>query len=254
MNFARCSRTAFVVSFVVFGLASASESGTASMIHERIARLESAWTPGSGEEETSYYQGATKIANDLSSIDEGDANREGLALLRSVLAKSSANKEFREADIAVGSSDLESIQSLTRFLLNHDAVPAALQSDKAVTLAAVLGVIRGEVKPNYVEKRVYENVMPPVGEGILIAGMDPDSIADPAAREKYKIAIRENERINLENRRQSMLQILEREFATPVVAYLVRIVARGGDDPEKVRAAISRARLTPQELRQILNP
>ena len=83
------------------------------------------------------------------------------------------------------------------------------QQLNAGVLSEFLGKVRGEMIPGYMPKKVTANVMPPVDttgrDGPRISGMDPDAIKDPAAREHYIQAIRENSLNNACNTRQSML-------------------------------------------------
>lgn len=225
------------------------------MLRDRVTRLELTWKAGSGRLENDYYVGARSIGNDLVGIDQSIANPVALTLLRNIFAKSSRDFDgMRDADLDVGSSDLEAIWTLARYLVDHDVVPVAIRNDKVMALAMVLGSIRGELQPDYVEKQVYENVMPPDGEGIRIAGMNPESIADAGAREKYKDAIRQNQLNNLSNKRQRALHRMEEELATPIVEYLARIAASGSSGLTAARDSASVARLTQSEKTRVLGP
>lgn len=226
-----------------------------TMLRDKVAWLESEWKAGSGRLQYDYYVGARDIGNDLFGFDQNVGNPVALTLLRNVLAKSSRDSnEIRHSEFDVGSADLEAIRTIARYLLDHDVVPAAIQNDKVAALAIVLGRIRGELQPDYVEKRVYENVMPPEGEGIRIAGMSPESIADAGAREEYREAIRQNQLNSLSNKRQRALGQMEQELAIPIVEYLARIAATGSNGLKVVRDSALVARLTPAERVRILGP
>lgn len=91
----------------------------------------------------------------------------------------------------VGATDLRVMTTLAGFLSAPATVPADLEQQKVRLLATLLGRLRNERVTEYVWQEVYLNVAPPPGVRGT-AGMSPDAIEDPAAREQYKAAGREN--------------------------------------------------------------
>ena len=75
------------------------------------------------------------------------------------------------------------------------------------TMMTVQGARDLTYDPNAPENAVYINVMPPLTTNgqVFAAGMDPEAINDPAAREQYKLAIEENKRRNEKSKRELYL-------------------------------------------------
>lgn len=214
-----------------------------------VGQLELQWNAGVGQQEYEYYVGATRIANGLTGRDDPAANAAGTQLLRNVLEKRSPSGT--DADFDVGAADIVATKTIARFLLESDNVSDEQRLEKVPLFANALGKIRGEIVPDYVPKRVVENVAPPQGVPGM-AGMDPAAISDPVAREEYKVAIRENRLNNLTNKRQQKLHEAEGELAEPIVKYLSRVAAADPTGTAVVRKAIEDARLTDAEMAQVL--
>ncbi|MGH8239787.1 MAG: hypothetical protein ACREXP_22635, partial [Steroidobacteraceae bacterium] len=126
--------------------------------------------------------------------------------------------------------------------------------EKIRLLAKLLGQIRQELIPEYVPQRVVMNVRPPAGAGDMrsIAGMNPEAIKDPVARERYKAAIRENSAKAVQNNRQATLRRMETEFARGIVGYLRGAAENPGALRQTVFQSIDQARLTPQERAEVM--
>lgn len=216
-----------------------------------VMQLELQWKAGVGRQEYEYYVGARRIADGLVGHDDPAANAAGMQLLRNVLAKRSESLSRTDADFDVGAADILAVETIARFLLEHDNVSDEQQLGKVPLFANALGKVRREIVPNYVPKRVLENVAPPPGVPGM-AGMDPEAISDPVAREKYRAAIRENELNNLMNKRQQELHEVEAELAIPIVEYLSRVAAADSTGTKVIRQAIVDARLTDAEKAQVL--
>lgn len=228
------------------------QANMSAILAERVAQLEATWKAGAGMQEHDYYTNANRIAGDLVGYEQNAANDAAVDLLRKIRSKRSSSIEASDADFEVGATDLIATQTLTRYLLENDAVSPSKRHAKLRVLAQVLGDVRAEMQPNYVQRQVVANVQPPPGgEGIRIAGMNPKAIADPVAREKYEAAIRENKLANLMNKRQRELRRMDIEFAKPIVEYLGRVVATDATAVGIVHEAITSARLTDAEINKV---
>ena len=74
------------------------------------------------------------------------------------------------------------------------------------TMMIVQGARDLTYDPDAPENAVFMNVMPPLAtNGLFMAGMDPEAIKDPAAREQYKTAIEQNKRRNEKSKRELYL-------------------------------------------------
>lgn len=119
-------------------------------------------------------------------------------------------------------------------LIGEQLVLNIIQSDRDMTLqsqdfarslAAFLGAIRSERIPNFVRLPVSANIAPP-DDVPGFAGMDPNAISDPVAKEKYLEALRSNERNNSTNKRQAHLEQVDRRISRHVLDYVGKVVKK----------------------------
>ncbi len=237
-------------SCAVIGAGQESTSVT-STIAEQVAELELWWYPGIGTQEYEYYVRAGRIARDLFRHEPIAANAVALQLQSNLLAKRADSFEVREADFEVGAADLGAMAEVARYLLAEGNASIGPQHQKIRPFAKLLGIVRAEIVPDYIPKRVVSNVASPAGVPGM-AGMDPEAIADPVAREKYKAAIRENQLNNLMNKRQQTLHEMETEFARRIVEYMSRAAAADSASGNIVRQSIIDARLTDTEKAEVM--
>lgn len=225
----------------------------ADAIAAQVAELERSWQPGLGSQEREYYVRAGQIAAELFRHDPAAASAAAVELLGNLLAKRSHSRELPEADFEVGETDLLAMDKVARYLLAEGNAPVGAQEPKMRQLAKLLGLVRGEIVPDYVPKRVSRNVSPPSGgEGVRFSGMAPEAIADPVAREQYKTAIRENQLNNLTNKRQRVLHEMEQEFSRPIVEQMSRVASTGKVADHVVRQSIVDAQLTDTEKNEVI--
>jgi hypothetical protein len=196
----------------VTGFAQDPASGPASFA-QKISSLERTWTEGGNPE---YFDKAGNVANELIAL-EGDHAAEAAQLLDVLLRKS-------VDPLKVESVDLSAKANAARAILRAQGQPTSgVRQTEVKALARFLGSVRGELIPNFVPKAVTFNVRPPVeGAGPRVAGMDPNAIADPVAREKYKTALLENRRNSVQNSRQIVLRDLQADFSQPIVERMQR--------------------------------
>lgn len=180
---------------------------------QKLSSLERTWTEGGNPE---YFSKAANVANELGAL-EGDHATEAAQLLDVLLRKS-------VDPLKVGSVDLSAKANAARAILRANGQPTSgARKEEVKALAGFLGGVRRELIPNFIPKPAKPNVKPPVeGAGPRIAGMDPNAIKDPVAREKYKAAILENRRNGVLNSRQIMLQDLQADFSQPIVDRMKR--------------------------------
>lgn len=261
----KLTQSACVMVATAFGLAAycsavigtgQGSTSVSSTLDKEVTQLELTWTPGVGIREHEYYARAGKFADGLSIHEQVIANAAAVKLLSNLLSKKTESFETREADFDVGAADLVAMEKLARFLLGNDNVLIKQRREKLTLLAKLLGRVRAEIVPDYVAKRVVANVGPPAGVPGM-AGMNPEAIADPVAREKYKAAILKNQLNNLMNERQGQLHYMETQFAKPIVEYISRVAASDRAARDIVHQAVLDARLTPlenTEVAQALKP
>lgn len=223
-------------------LASSNTLGDGNGLARRVADLELTWRDGSGDRQYEYYVAASVIARDLFRYEQADANSAALVLLDNLMAKRGEPRpEVSDSDFEVGAADLIAIGDVARYLLAPGNAASGPQEPKVRPFSRVLGLVRSEILPGYTPKPATMNVPPPAGKGgMTFTGMDPNAIADPVAREKYKAEIRQNRLNNLSNKRQRQrqLQRMETEFAKPVVAYLSRVALLKPDARNLIREAV----------------
>jgi hypothetical protein len=201
-------------------------AATGEPLREEIAQLERSWSASSGAQQYRYFVEANSIASGLFEQDRDEADAGALLLLRNLFAKNTRSVE-------VGAADLVAESKVGRFILANRARTSELRLQQSETLAELLKRIRGEFLADYVPKEVYMNVAPPSGDGPSIAGMSPEAIADPVARDRYRDAILQNQSDNLTNARQAELLSMDREFSKPILDH-IRRQAVAGEIAEKV--------------------
>jgi len=207
----------------------AGPSGSSLAI--QIEELERSWTMQSGAGQYRYFAEAISIASVLSAKERGEAEVGALQLLSNLLSK-------RATSVEVGAADLVAQSRVARFVLAHLANTPELRRVQAQSLAELLKRVRRELQADYVPKQVYMNVAPPAGQGPRIAGMSPDAIADPSAREKYEEAILQNQLDNLTNTRQAELQRMNEELGKEILGQLRQRAAAGELNVELIEALL----------------
>ncbi len=204
---------------------------------QQVLHLEQLWKAG---RKNQYYQEAAKMANDILAGSATAKNNEAaVQLLESLLAKAAISSKATV-------EDLFGMQKVSSYLVSNANLSTDDRRANAPLLCKYLGEIRNEIVPNYQPQRVTENVAPPPGIA-GVAGMDPDAIADPVAREKYKEAIRKNREANLMNTRQWVLEGIQRKMSAPIVAYVIEALGTPGTPPALINECIKNARLTDAE-------
>lgn len=250
----------FLSATVALGLASYScvSSGATSestsvpiTLDEQLTQLDRAWRAGEGKREYEYYVRAGSFAEGLVAEDPVAANAAAAKVLNSILAKKAGSTDAREADFEVGAADLFAMAKLSRFLLGNEGASMEQRLQNVQLLARVLGRVRTEIVRDYVPKDVFMNVMPPAGVRGM-AGMRPEAISDPVAREKYKAAILQNRLNNLMNKRQERLHEMDQSLAEPIVGYMGRVAATDDTAHGIVLQAIIAARLTAKERADVM--
>lgn len=116
-------------------------------------------------------------------------------------------------------------QQLVLNTIQSDTEMTLQSQDFARSIASFLGAIRSERIQNFVELPVSANVAPP-GGAPGFAGMDPNAISDPGAKEKYLEALSSNSRNNSINRRQSQLAKVDRRISGHVLDYVGKVVKK----------------------------
>ena len=119
----------------------------------------------------------------MSALDPGAATSLSTNILRAVLAKVPKLRGTTAADFEIGSADLAAIRGLAEVLLAQQNVPDAQRRTSMSMLADVLGRVRREAIHAYEHRPVFANVAPPPGVPGM-AGMAPEAISDPVARQR----------------------------------------------------------------------
>lgn len=223
----------------------ASESLTA-----QLEQLERVWHDG---KHSQYFSRADEIIKRLPYEASQEAQPGGLKLLSAMLAKkipSSDDDDWKQA-VNVGSADIRAMTMLGRFLAGNAEISADLEQQKVRLLATLLGRLRGERIPGYVPEKMSLNVRPPAGVRGM-AGMSPDAIEDPVAREQYRAAIRENSLKGLRYKRQRALEESEKIVARPIVEHLSQAAGNDGAVANAVVSSIALARLSESEKEEVL--
>jgi len=122
-----------------------------------------------------------------------------------------------------------------------------LQSQEAArSLTSFLGAIRSERIPNFVALPVSANVAPPDGVPGF-AGMDPNAISDPGAKQKYLEALTSNERNNSINQRQAQLEQVDRFISRHVLNYVGKVVKKWNVPSSEVGQWVASGKLNESE-------
>jgi hypothetical protein len=228
--------------------AEASPSEPTEPLTAQLEQLERMWQDG---EHSQYFIRADEIIKRLPYEPTEEAQPAGLKLLGAMLAKNipSPDDDWKQA-LNVGSADIRTMTMLGRFLAGSAEVSIDLRQQKVRLLATLLGRLRGERIPGYVPERVSLNVrLPPGVRGV--AGMSPDAIEDPVAREQYRAAIRENSLKGLRYKRQRALEDAEKIVARPIVEHLSHAATSDGAVANAVASSWALARLTESEKKEV---
>jgi hypothetical protein len=204
---------------------------------QKLESLERTWTEGGNLE---YFMQANGVVNGLKGLGDDEAVNAAV-LLDTLLRKNVESVE-------VGTADLSAKAGAAREILRVNNQAAAARPADVKALAGFLGAVRRELIPNFVAKPVTMNVRPPAGDGPRMAGMDPNAIADPVAREKYRAAILENSRSSVLNSRQIMLQDLQADFSQPIVDRLKRFAETDAVGLSLVQTWVETAHLSDAEV------
>jgi hypothetical protein len=203
---------------------------------EKFESLERTWTKGGNPE---YFVSAKKVANELKGLG-GDEAASAAVLLDTLLRK---NVE----SVQVGTMDLSAKASAAREILRAEDETASARAADVKALAGFLGAVRRELIADFVARPVVANVSPPIGSGPRMAGMNPNAIADPVAREAYRAAILENSRNAVLNSRQIVLKDLQADLSPPIVDRLKRFANKDAVGLSLVQEWVDAAELTDAE-------
>jgi hypothetical protein len=126
------------------------------------------------------------------------------------------------------------------------AVGESGQKSILLQLARFVGEVRAQVVSNYTNK-VY--LHPPAAEAILQkAGVrHPNSLKDPALKEAYEKAIRENDQNAQTERYQSLLSRIDQTISPRLLQFCERFSANEPSNKEFLTQVASAARLTNEE-------
>ena len=201
------------------------DRGHVLTLDERVAQNETLWKDGKALE---YYQVAIGIGREIEETaapGKTNLNDVAAALLDHLLSKgapaSGVDEQFEV-------EDLSAMELLAGYLSDNQGVSPGQRQTNVRLLSRCLGRIRKEIVPNFAPKRVTENVDPPRGTpGPAFSGMNPEAIADPVARTKYKEAIRQNRLNSVENTRQTFLRRTDRIVKQPIINYMVETFNSG---------------------------
>lgn len=215
-----------------------AQVANAMSFDQELAALEGSWSEGGNVE---YFAKAADLADGLTK--QGATQTASAAKLLDVLVRK------RVESIEVGTADLSTKTKVVRQMLREDGAgrSTGVRAEDAKSLAMLLGAVREEIVPNFSAKRVTMNVRPPAGSGPSVSGMNPDAIADPVARERYKAAILENRRNNVLNSRQRMLREMQTDFAQPIVDLMRQFANQDSVGLSLVQEWVGIARLTSAE-------
>jgi hypothetical protein len=203
---------------------------------EKLQALERTWTEGGNSE---YFVSAKKVANELKGLG-GDEAASAAVLLDTLLRKNVQSVE-------VGTTDLAAKASAAREILRAEDESASARETDVKALAGFLGAIRRELIADFVARPVVANVSPPMGDGPRMAGMNPNAIADPVAREAYRAAILENSRNSVLNSRQIVLHDLQEDFSQPIVDRMKQFAKSDASALSLVQEWVQTADLTNSE-------
>ncbi len=116
----------------------------------------------------------------------------------------------------------ESLMNIDGFVKRADPETwQKIRSQNATMILAFLKSINELIIPNFKPKEVSINVAPASDSGPIMAGMNPDAIANPSKRKIYEDSIRLNrERIQV-NKEQFYLNRLLERYTPKVETYLI---------------------------------
>jgi hypothetical protein len=200
---------------------------------EKLQFLERTWTEGGNPE---YFVSAKKVANELKGLG-GDEAASAAVLLDTLLRKNVESVE-------VGTTDLAAKASAAREILRAQDETASARETDVKALTGFLGAVRRELIPDFVARPVVANVSPPIGAGPRMAGMNPNAIADPVAREAYRAAILENSRNSVLNSRQVVLHDLQEDLSRPIVDRMKQFAKSDASALSLVQEWVQMANLT----------
>lgn len=221
-----------------------AQMARAKSFDQELVALESSWSEGGN---VAYFARAAELADGLAT--QAGAQTDSAGKLLEVLVRRKVES------VEVGTADLSAKAKLARQMLREDDVGKSIgaRAEEVKPLAMLLGAVREEVLPNFSAKRVTMNVRPPRGSGPGVSGMDPDAIADPVARERYKAAILENRRNAMLNSRQRLLRDMEADFAPPIVDLMRQFANQDSVGLSLVQEWVRTARLTGVERSIVLS-
>lgn len=186
-----------------------------STLDKQLLQAEYLWKAGKIRE---YYSKTTDIAEEImAKPTSNNLNTVTTKLFDNVISK---ENKVGEVNLEVGLEDLLVTQKLASYLISNTDISIEERRINAKLLCRYLGTIRKEILPNYKPTLVMANVLPPPGTPCAIAGMSPESIADPALKAQYEASIRENRINNLMNSRQAKLRSIEWEITEQIMYYI----------------------------------
>ena len=142
----------------------------------------------------------------LQGISEATKSHENLnSILIDAVSRFAQSSEIQnDDDIAILLVNQEkAIEILFNAVTRKEGFVDKIQA--MAVIAEYLNNIRKKIIPDFQRYEVTLNVMPPrvnANSGLLVSGMDPKAITDPATRKAYEKAIAENSRRNRINKEQ----------------------------------------------------
>ena len=233
----------FVSTFCCCTSCLANEGEVKPRVGRQLVELEEMWAVGKTDE---YCRHAANLAKDIVA-GKRDAESVGAAatLLEGLLAKESTVKD---SEVGV----LAATEGLAFYIAKSDKEITPDRQKLVPLLARYLGHVRNERVPDFRPLHVVANVSPPAGVPGF-AGMNPDAISDPVAKSNYLKAIQENRQNNLTNRRQALLERVERRTSRPIMEYMVSTIRNGGVPTALVAEWVNSARLNEKEREEVQN-
>lgn len=237
MGFGLCFRMATVLALSSATSANGDEVGTAF-----LARFNYLWNLECKEE---YYTKALAFSQQIESGEIENGER-AYFMLKHILSRDTS-------PAGSYSPDLHAMKHLSLYLMLAPESKVAWHADVARVVSRVLGGVRDEMIADYEPLPVFLNIMPQDVEGFAFAGMRPEAIDDPAARERYEKALKQNAMNARMNQRQRSLGRIERILKWSVIQYL-REARRSGVLAEDILdECILLARLVDAEVMIVLN-
>lgn len=209
-------------------------SGNRAQIEQAAAEAESLWPNNIEKYSECYYRlimgfPAVKHPEYLPLLEK---------LVFSVVVKEET-KPLKLSDDASGG--LLGVQTDAIILLLSTARQVNTAGKDRIRYAALaklfIGRLSKELIPNFKPKAVTANVIPPISSGPMMAGMNPDAIKDPVAREAYIKAREENSQNSVLNSRQHSLREWIHELNSVLTSFLKNTVVKYPafkDEAEKI--------------------